>query len=168
MVARRFRDVGFTDSLLHSSLVDVREIRDVIPISAYIADQPPSMGIAAPVMSRPSGALKDAMTAATPSGDIRRPVGCLPASNTRSAAARSRFCVWRSGSSDASCTGVALVPGQTALHVMSYPVVSSATARVKPMSAVLMVTLTRPVRRPHESIYRGHVDDAPQLRAFIP
>ena len=41
---------------------------------------------------------------------------------------------------ESSCTGDSLVPGHTALHVMPSFAVSSATARVSPMSAVLVVT----------------------------
>ena len=40
----------------------------------------------------------------------------------------------------ALCTGDSLVPGQMALQVMPCPTVSSATARVNPISAVFVVT----------------------------
>ena len=40
----------------------------------------------------------------------------------------------------ASWTGVSVVPGDTALQVTPVPTTSSATARVRPMSAVFVVT----------------------------
>ena len=56
------------------------------------------------------------------------------------AASRARPCLAMKPASRSSIAGVGAVPGQIALQVMSWPAVSRATARVKPISAVLVVT----------------------------
>src|SRR5947199_334643 len=81
--------------------------------------------------------------------DLAPPPGFLPEKDAfaerlcvdgGTAPARWRPCVAASASMVASCTGVSVVPGHTALHVTPVPTTSSATARVNPISAVFVVT----------------------------
>jgi len=91
-------------------------------------------------MSALSGPQRNTINAATPSAEMKRPVGCFPDSTRLSASARERPSAAINVSTALSWTGVFVVPGQTALHVMPWATVSSATARVRPISAVLLVT----------------------------
>ena len=59
---------------------------------SQIADQPPSTGSAAPVMSAASGPQRNTISAATCSAEMKRPVGCFVAKNRRSASSRVSDC----------------------------------------------------------------------------
>src|SRR5262245_56161576 len=106
----------------------------------HAALQPPSIGMAEPVMSAPAGPQSSATRAATRSGATNLPDGWRLARKARSASARDWLVLARSASKRPSMLGVGMVPGQIALQVMLVRAVSSATARVKPMRAVLVVT----------------------------
>ena len=123
-------------------MVSLPEIdrRQVTGPLTLVALQPPSIGMAVPVMSRPPGPHSKATSAATPSGATKRPEGWREAMKAFSPAPRARPSFAMKAASRSSIAGVGTVPGQIALQVMSCPAVSSATARVKPISAVLVVT----------------------------
>ena len=94
----------------------------------------------APVISALSGPHRKTINAATFAAGMNRPLGCFPDSTRCSAWFLESPSVSITSRTLASWTGVSVVPGHTALQVMLCPRVSSATARVIPRSAVLVVT----------------------------
>ena len=74
------------------------------------------------------------------SASTKRPVGCLPSRNRAAAPARSRPEDAIAARMRSSMFGVSVEPAQIALQVTPLRAVSSATARVRPIRAVLVVT----------------------------
>src|SRR6185312_2624664 len=120
------------------------EVRMTSPLVStrkdYAALQPPSIEMAAPVVSTPSGPHRKATSPAMRSGETNLPDGWREPMNAFSASARGRFDVAMKSAKRCSIDGVGEEPGQTALQVMFCAAVSNATARVKPIIAVLVVT----------------------------
>ena len=138
---RKFHDEGSrVDGYIGLSLiskflttVDYGNSTFILAKKNQAALQPPSIGMAEPVMSAPAVLHSKATSAATLSGATNLPEGWRVARNARSASARVTPVLARSASSRLSMFGVGIVPGHTALQVMFVRAVSRATARVKPM-----------------------------------
>ena len=84
-----------------------------------VAVQPPSTGRAAPVISRPPGPHRKAISPATLPGSTKRPAGRRPARYCRVASASLTFFSAASLPMRARISGVGNVPGHIALQMMS-------------------------------------------------